>query len=136
MDEDRVRDLINDIARQGEGIDVNASGADLRNSAMRTSTKDPSPSPLDRRGLTVLRPFGHAAAIAWLVGIAALVVATVVLVGVPSTKHSNSQADSTTTTPRKPTSTTGPRTTPTGQSASQGALSRAVAATDATGNFD
>ena len=69
MDEDRVRDLIKDVARHGESITINTSGNDLRNRGAGTSSES-LPAPVrGRRGLTVLRPFGHAAAIAWFVGI-------------------------------------------------------------------
>jgi hypothetical protein len=136
MDEDRIQGLIRDVARHGESIGANTTGGDVRDRAASASSKGPSGPGRNRRALTALKPFGHAAAIAWFVGIAALVVAAVVLVGVPGSKHSHAQADTTTTTtaPTFPTTTMpppAPSPTP-----SQGALSRAVAATDSAGNFD
>lgn len=135
MDEDRIQGLIRDVAQHGESIGANMSGGDVRDRASGASSKGPSGPGRNRRGLTVLKPFGHAAAIAWFVGIAALVVAAVVLVGVPGPKHSRAQADTTTTTAPKFPTTTMPPPTPS-RTPSQGALSRAIAATDSAGNFD
>ena len=130
MDEDGIRDLIKDVARHGESIRGDMSGADIRNRG-----KTPTSFRRDLRGEGGRRPFGHSAAIAWLVGIAALVIAAVVFVGLPNSRHSNSRADTTTTTsPRPSTTTTNPPTTVPSQS--QTALARAVAATDSSGNFD
>jgi len=83
MDEDRIQGLIRDVARHGESIGTNMSGGEVRDRAAGASLKGPSGPRRDRRGPTVFKPFGHAAAIAWFVGIAALVVAAVVLVVVP-----------------------------------------------------
>ncbi len=133
MDEDGIRDLIKDVARHGESIHIDTSGADIRRG--RKAPRRPATSRTDLRSATGRRPLGHSAAIAWFFGIAALVVGAVVLVGVPNSRHSNSRADATTTTtPRPFTTTTGPA--PSGPSQSQAALGRAVAATDSAGNFD
>lgn len=129
MDEEHIRDLIREVATHGEGIPLNMSGSELRSKA-GDGPSARSNRRVDRGGSPLRRPFGHAAAMAWFAGIAALVVAAVVLVGAPSSRHSNTRADSTTTTSPKPS------TTIVHPSVSQGALSRAVAATDATGNFD
>jgi hypothetical protein len=133
MDDDGVRDLINEVARHGEriGIEAPAPGARQMNEAKR-----PVASRRPGRGAPGRRPFAHSAAIAWFVGIAALVAAAVVLVGVPSSKPSHSQADivTTTTTPAPGASTTLPA--PSAPSQSQTAIARAVAETDSAGNFD
>ena len=133
MDDDGVRDLINEVARHGEriGIEAPSPGARKMNEAKR-----PVASRRPGRGVPGRRPFAHSAAIAWFVGIAALVVVAVVLVGVPSSKPSHSQADivTTTTTPTPGASTTLPA--PSAPSQSQTAIARAVAATDSAGNFD
>jgi hypothetical protein len=138
MDDDRIQDLIRDVARHGESIRMDTSGAELRGRSTNLGPQNLGTPRVDRRSPTGRRPFAHAAAIAWFFGIAALVVAAVVLVGVPSSRHQNSQADSTTTTtnPRPATTTTIPRPAPSGRSETQVALGRAVATTDSTGNFD
>jgi hypothetical protein len=129
MDEEQIRDLIKEVVTHGEGIPMGMSGSDLR----ATSNTD---GPPNRRkvtsGVVGKRPFGHAAAMAWFAGIAALVVAAVVLVGVPSSKHPSSRSDATSTTSTTPK----PSTTIVKPSVSQSALGRAVATTDAAGNFD
>jgi hypothetical protein len=133
MDDDGVRDLINEVARHGEriGIDAPAPGARKMSEAKRLMSSRRVRSRAQGR-----RPFAHSAAIAWFVGIAAIVVVAVVLVGVPGSKPSHSQADivTTTTTPRPGATTTLPA--PSAPSQSQTALARAVAATDSAGNFD
>ena len=110
---------------------MSMSASDLR--AKAGSNTD---GPLNRRktksAVAGKRPFGHAAAMTWFVGIAALVVAAVVLVGVPGSKHPTPRADATTTTSTTPK----PSTTIVRPSVSQSALGRAVATTDAAGNFD
>ncbi|MGO9343143.1 MAG: hypothetical protein ACLP6E_11600 [Acidimicrobiales bacterium] len=134
MDEDGIRDLIKDVARHGEGIGIDASGADIRRRG--DLLKSRTTFRRDRRSETGRRPFGHSAAIAWFLGVAALLIGVVVFVGVPGSRPSNSRADATTTstTSPKPTTTTNPA--PVGPSQSQSALARAVATTDSAGNFD
>lgn len=138
MDEDGIRDLIKDVARHGEGIGIDTSGADIRRMS-HTPISHTTIGP-DRHGETGRRPFRHAAAIAWFFGVAALVLGVVVFVGVPASRHSNLQADTTTTTSPNPTTTTYPTSTtnpaPSGGSQSQSALARAVATTDSAENFD
>jgi hypothetical protein len=138
MDEGGMRDLIKDVARHGEGIGIDMSGADIRR--MGDTPRSQTAFRRDRHSETGRRPFRHSAAIAWFFGVAALVAGVVVFVGVPASRHSNSQADTTTTTSPNPTTTTNPTSTtnpaPSGGTQSQSALARAVAATDSAENFD
>jgi hypothetical protein len=131
MDEEQIRDLIKDVVTHGESIPTNMSGSDLRARAGSNTDNPPNRRKVasggGRKG-----PFGHAAAMAWFAGIAALVAAAIVLVGVPSAKHPISRSDATSTTSTTPK----PSTTIVRPSVSQSALGRAVATTDAAGNFD
>ena len=132
MDEDGIRDLIKDVARHGESIHIDKPGPDIERRA--EAPNGPTGFTRNLRGESGRRPFGQSAAIAWFIGIAALVVGAVVFVGVPISRHSTSRADTTTTTSPKLTTTTSPA--PSGPSQSQSALARAVATTDSAGNFD
>jgi hypothetical protein len=133
MDEERIKGLIGEVARQGERLGTGISGGELR------TRSGADPANADGRG--VRRPskrwqrFGRVAAVAALILVATPIVAAIVFVALPLSTHTAGRAAVSSTTAKPgPASTTTPA--PGGSSPAQVAVGRAVGNTDAAGNFD
>ena len=136
MDENRIRDLIGDVARHGEGLPQRVDAAELRHrggpaGGGREASRRPDPSRW-RRNL------GRTVAAVALIVVAAPVVGALVYVAIPASSHAataTSRESTTSTLPDKRFTTT--TATPGGiESRAQAIVGRAVAKDDSYSNFD
>jgi len=143
MNDDRVRDLIGEVAKQGERIPLSLSSEEVRRGVNTMAFDEPNRARVSRPVVSGWRKrIGPIAAIAVLIAVALPVVAAIVFVAVPLSTHSHSQAAASSTT-SPPTSRPNPSTTITqpppsdrGSSAAAIAVGRAVGTTDSSSNFD